>query len=226
MDTPKLTPSGTTMDKQSLSRGGQDVCVPREKHKEWNYRGYLPHFDHPELIQGITFHLGDSLPTKILEAMKEIANLQKDPDAELRRQIQKYLDAGHGLCYLEDSRIAKIVEQALFHFDGKRYKLLAWVIMPNHVHALIETVLGYPLGKIVQSWKSFTANEINKLLKRKGQFWQEDYFDRFIRNQQHFDNAVFYIHNNPVKAGLVKCPEDFPYSSARYWISRTLHVEK
>lgn len=187
------------------------------QHREWYSRGYLPHFDHLGLNQAITFHLADSLPAKVLEAMKEMAKLQKDPDMELRRQIQKYLDAGHGSCCLKGSRIADMVEQALFHFDEKRYRLLVWVVMPNHVHVIIETFSGYLLGDVVHSWKSFTAKEANKLLKRRGRFWQKEYYDRFIRDEKHFDNAVFYIHNNPVKAGLVKRAEDYPFSSARFW---------
>jgi REP element-mobilizing transposase RayT len=89
--------------------------------------------------------------------------------------------------------------------------------MPNHVHVLIQLREGYPMHKIIHSWKSFTANEANKLLGLKGPFWYHEYYDRFIRDQRHFDNAVRYIHENPVKAGLVEKPEDWPFSSARFW---------
>ena len=187
-----------------------------EQHKGWYSRGYLPHFDHPASLQGVTFHLADSLPTRALETLKERSKLKKDADAELRRLIEKYLNAGHGSCYLKDPRIAETVEQTLFHFDGKRYRLLAWVIIPNHVHVLIEMFPGYPLADLLHSWKSFTAHEANNLLGRKGKFWQTEYFDRFIRNEEHFNNAVFYIHNNPVKAGLVSSPEDYRFSSASW----------
>ena len=122
-----------------------------EQHKGWYSRGYLPHFDHPALLQGVTFHLADSLPTKVLEILKERSKLKKDADAELRRLIEKYLDAGHGSCSLKDPRIAEMVEQALFHFDREHYRLLAWVIMPNHVHVLVEMFSGYPLANLLHA---------------------------------------------------------------------------
>ena len=81
-----------------------------EQHKGWYSRGYLPHFDHPASLQGVTFHLADSLPIKALEKLKEKSKLKKDADAELRRLIEKYLNAGYGSCYFKDPRIAETVE--------------------------------------------------------------------------------------------------------------------
>lgn len=110
------------------------------------------------------------------------------------------------------------MEKALLYFDGKRYRLVAWVIMPNHVHVLIETFEGFPLDTILHSWKFFTANEANKILNRKGAFWLREYFDRYIQDDRHFANAVWYIHENPVKAGFVDRAEDWLFSSARVWL--------
>jgi REP element-mobilizing transposase RayT len=73
---------------------------------------------------------------------------------------------------------------------------------------------GFPLSEVVHSWKSFTANEANKILGRSGDFWQREYHDRFIRDDDHYRNAVFYIENNPVKAGLAKTAQAWRYSSA------------
>ncbi|NIP53220.1 MAG: hypothetical protein GWN00_35180, partial [Aliifodinibius sp.] len=87
-------------------------------------------------------------------------------------------------------QIATLVEGALHYFDGKRYRLFAWAVMPNHVHVLIEIFEGFPLHFVVQSWKSFTATEANALLNRTGTFWYREYFDRFIRDERHFNNAV------------------------------------
>jgi len=84
--------------------------------------------------------------------------------------------------------------------------------MPNHVHVLIETFDGHPIRNIVHSWKSFTAKEANKLLGRTGAFWMEDYHDRFIRNEEHFQRALAYIRNNPVKAGLVQSADQWPFT--------------
>ena len=133
---------------------------------------------------------------------------------KLRRQIVDYEDAGYGACWLRQPAIATLVENALFHFDGQRYRLIAWCIMPNHVHVLIETWAGYPLEKVLHSWRSFTAQEANGLLKRHGAFWARDYYDRYMRDETHFRQTVAYIEENPVKATLVKAAADWQFSSA------------
>ena len=140
--------------------------------------------------------------------------LRINNEVKRRKEIETYLDAGHGSCSLRDKRVAQLVEETLLHFDGQRYRLLAWVIMPNHVHVLIETFSNNSLVEVVHSWKSFTAKKANAILKRGGAFWQPEYFDRAIRDEQHWAKAIQYIHNNPVKAGLVRRAEEWPYSSA------------
>ncbi|MBU1208886.1 MAG: DUF1156 domain-containing protein [Proteobacteria bacterium] len=188
-------------------------------HKEWHSRGYLPHFDHPRLVQSISFRLHDSVPSKVISVWREELELgddvaSDDPRmAELRERVARYEDAGHGACYLRDERIAELVQNALFHFDGERYRLLTWCIMHNHVHVLVETMQGWPLGDVVHSWKSFTAKEANKVLGRSGKFWMKDYFDRFIRDEFHFAGVKEYIENNPVKAGLCRSPEEWRFSA-------------
>lgn len=177
--------------------------------KEWYSRGYIPHFDAPNIIQGITFRLADSLPAHVVEQLAA----EEIDDSARRARIEQYLNSGYGACYLKEPRIGRLVETALQHFDGERYQLIAWVVMPNHVHVLAEIFDGYSLPKIVHSWKSYMANEANQLLNRNGRFWFRDFFDRYIRDEPHFANAVHYIHDNPVKAGLVKRPEDWPFSS-------------
>jgi REP element-mobilizing transposase RayT len=184
----------------------------------WHCRGYLPHFDGGEIAQAVTFRLADSLPANLLERWtRELEHLEKrDFDAERRRRIENYLDVGHGIAWMKDPRIAALVESALLYFDSVRYRLPAWVVMPNHVHALLIPTTGFSLENIVHSWKSFTANEANKKLRRNGRFWQEDYYDRFIRSRRHYLEAIDYIENNPVKARLCDKPEDWPFSSARF----------
>jgi len=126
-------------------------------------------------------------------------------------RIEKYIDSGEGACYLRDERIARLVQDALKYFDGHRYRLIAWCVMPNHVHVLIE-MMGESLSKIVHSWKSYTAHQANKLLGRNGVFWGPDYFDRYIRDEKHLNATVEYILRNPVKAGLVDVPEEWPWA--------------
>ena len=82
------------------------------------------------------------------------------------------------------------------------------------MHVLVETFADHALAEVVNSWKTFTAREANRILGRQGQFWYREYFDRAIRDEEHLDAAVHYIHDNPVKAGLVAAPEEWPYSSA------------
>ncbi|MGH9427278.1 MAG: REP-associated tyrosine transposase [Terriglobia bacterium] len=182
----------------------------------WHSRGYLPHFDGGEIVQTATFRLFDSMPQEVLDRWgKELARLpEKDVDCVRRKRIDAYLDHGYGSCCLKDNRLAHIVQNALLYFDGERYSLHAWVVMPNHVHVLFTPQGAWGMSQIAHTWKSFTANECNLVLMRKGEFWQPELFDRYIRDERHYANAVHYIQNNPVKAGLCNKAEDWPWSSA------------
>lgn len=183
--------------------------------KFWHSRGYLPHYDVHGLLQSITCRLADSLPVEVLHRL-----LQEEKDDLIRyKRIEQLLDTGHGACWLRQAAVANIVEHALLHGDGKRYRLLAWCVMPNHIHVLIETNFAYPVSKIVQGWKSYTARLINQHLGRSGSVWMRDYFDRYIRDDHHFAAVIAYIHSNPVKAGLVSHEQEWLYSSARLGLS-------
>jgi len=166
-----------------------------DKLKGWHSRGYLPHFDGGMITQFITFSLKDAFPTvKLLEWQDELALLSlKDQEIERCRRIEEYLDCGHGEALLRDPRIADSVENSVLFFDTLKYQLHAWVVMPNHVHLLFTPLEGFSLSKIMKSLKEYTAKEANRILGREGQFWQVDYFDRFIRNEQHYANTLAYI---------------------------------
>jgi REP element-mobilizing transposase RayT len=176
--------------------------------KGWHSRGYLPHFDSSETVQFITFRLADSLPRAVVEAL-----LTQDDGIRL---IDDRLDAGAGACWLGRADIAALVQDALLHFDGRRYQLLAWCLMPNHVHVIIEIVDGHSVTEIVRSWKSFTARRANEMLGRSGSFWHPDYFDRYMRNEGHLERTIAYVENNPVNAGLAIRADDWPWSSASF----------
>jgi putative transposase len=173
----------------------------------WHSRGYLPHFDSPETVQFVTFRLADSLPAHVAAAIR-------DRDHALPR-LDRELDAGLGACWLKRRDIASLAEDALLHFDGERYRLLAWCVMPNHVHAVVEIVDNHSLSEIVGSWKSFTAKRANSQLGRSGAFWHPDYFDRYMRDQGHLARTVDYVENNPVKAGLIATAAEWTWSSAK-----------
>lgn len=172
------------------------------------------------MIQSLNFRLADSLPRAVVERWQNELALTSQPEAkraiELRRRIEEFLDAGHGECWLRRLEIARLVEDALLRFDPERYRLLAWCIMPNHVHTLIETKEGFPLADVLHSWKSYKSSHADKLLMRRGRFWQREYLDRYVRNVEHYQAVVDYIEENPVKGALAKARTDWPWSSARF----------
>ncbi len=198
--------------------------------KGWHSRGYLPHFDKPGLVQNVTFHLADSLPRDVVIRMQRNLDLLPEPgrDAARRQAVQDLLDRGMGACLLRRPDCARIVEDSLRHGDGPRYRLLAWTVMPNHVHVMIEQGPDWPLPKVVQSWKRHTSRQIHRTLgapslgapscTRPPQppLWQRDYWDRYIRDRNHYVTAKRYIDMNPVKAGLVERAEAWPWGSARF----------
>jgi REP element-mobilizing transposase RayT len=113
-------------------------------------------------------------------------------------------------------RVARVVEDALLHFQGQRYVLHAWCVMPDHVHVLVTPFEGRPLDTILHSWKSFTANEVNKMLHRAGALWQRESFDHLVRSQEAFEKFIAYIEANPVQASLCSDPSAWSFSSARH----------
>jgi REP element-mobilizing transposase RayT len=206
-----------------------------------------------------------------MQAQCEELNLDDSGKAfELRKRIEEYLDAGYGSCILKIPEIAQMIIQNWMHFDSQRYKLLAWVVMPNHVHVLIEPLNEWPLHKTIATWKTYTGKKIREWKQRgdvgelkksqggvwrsqkgqdgtwrsqkgqdgtwrskesqdgawrskegqggtwrsEGRIWQREYWDRYMRNERHYWTTKAYIENNPVKAGLVKVPEEWPWSSA------------
>jgi REP element-mobilizing transposase RayT len=177
------------------------------QHRFWHCRGYLPHFDAGGTTQSITFRLADSLPPSLRVGLATL------DDGERRKQIEKLIDSGYGSCLLRKPACAAAVRDSLTHFDGVRYRLIAWVVMPNHVHALIEQIFGWRLAAIVQAWKSVSARKIATIACTSGRVWAPDYFDRFIRDAAHYANALAYIEENPAKAKLVRDAHDWPFSS-------------
>ena len=187
----------------------------------WRSRGYLPHFENPLVIQHVTFHLADSLPQATLVRLAN--EVRRLPDgtrqAEYRKLLEAWIDAGHGSCALQEPAIGYAVQAALLSFDTQRYRMFAWVVMPNHVHALFEPACDWTVAKIVASWKKFTARRIRERRRETdGQSisptWHREYWDRYIRDAKHFNRAVEYIHWNPVKARLVSKPDEWCWSSA------------
>jgi putative transposase len=175
----------------------------------WTERGYIPHRDEPGLTQFVTFRLADSFPAELQQEWEKLLNIE---DARERRiQLEACLDQGHGVCRLRDERLAQVVADALRKFDGTHYRLLAWTIMPNHVHVLFE-VSEMPMKKILQQWKGATARAANLLLGLQTSFWQSDYWDTYMRDPDNQERTIRYIRNNPVKAGLASDWKAWPWT--------------
>ena len=169
-----VSPGDAALQSGDSKNANQEIGDPRELPREgmWHSRGYLPHFECNEVIQHVTFHLADSLPKDVVVRLdEEIRALPVDEqDSERRRKIEVWVDAGHGSCILREQAIAEMVQGSLLFFDGQRYRLIAWVIMPNHVHVLFQPIMGWTVAKIVASWKKFTARKICDFLRsRAGQ---------------------------------------------------------
>ena len=180
----------------------------------WHQRGYLPHFDAPGVTQFVTFQLHDSFP---VTRHTEFEAILKEPDESAkRRKLEAWLDRGHGECWLKRRDVAELVEKALLAADGCDYRMRAWVVMSNHVHLVVD-VWEVPLVRLINGWKGKSSREANKLLSRRGSFWQEDYYDdTLIRDEAHLKRAIRYTEQNPVKAFLARSARDWPWSSARH----------
>ena len=138
-----------------------------------------------------------------------------EDNRERRIQLEESLDRGHGECWLRQPAIAPLAEGALRYFDGQRYQLLAWVVMPNHVHVVVH-IWQTPLAPILKSWKGFVAVEANKLLRRRGSFWEREYWDTFMRDEDQWATALRYTEQNPVKAKLAGEAKAWSWGSARF----------
>lgn len=201
----------------------------------WHERGYLPHCDFPGLVQFVTFRLADSMTSSRRGEWEHLLSIEDD--REKRTKLEEYLDRGLGECHLRDPRVAKVAENALRHFHLDHYELLAWCIMPNHVHVLVH-VWQKPLWKVVQNWKVHVVNECRRMHSSERRApsrqvvesesneprrcsalqlkWQREYWDTFMRDEVQEKTAIRYIEANPVKAKLCRMAEDWKFSSARF----------
>ena len=223
----------------ALRATGVTLDPPNPLRSGIHSRGYLPHVKREGASYFVTFRLADSLPKQVvlelqadraarlhrffaqLEARKRHpqapapTDTQETIDRDYRRQVERYLDKGVGACYLDRPEIAELVANALRYFEGQRYHLTDWVVMPNHVHAVVWPMPNELLGDIVKSWKGYTGREANKLLRRVGEpFWQKEPFDHWIRDDDEKARIGRYVRHNPVTAGLCTAPEHWQWSSA------------
>ena len=170
----------------------------------------LPHWNQVGCVQFVTFRLADSLPQSKLLEYKEMkirweCENPKPWDEQTQQRyndtftptVDKWIDAGYGSCMLKDSKVRDSLSNVMMHFDGERYTVHAYVIMPNHVHALLTPMPGNTIQKIVGSWKQYATNEFKKYMDIKGSVWEHECFDHLIRNADYFSKTLLYIMNNP-----------------------------
>ena len=193
-------------------------------------RNVLPHLKREGGAYFVTFRLAGTLPAELIQQLKrerelilQQALIAKRPltwheQEELFRwyssRVDTYLDAGHGECFLGRPEIADLVAGALKFFEGQRYELRAWVVMPNHVHVVVRPMPPVNLSEVLHSWKSYTSSEANKRLKRTGKpFWQEESYDHLVREDEDMARCCQYTTMNPVNAKLCVRAEDWKWSS-------------
>ena len=184
------------------------------------YRRHLPHWQKPEAALFLTWRLYGSLPRHKVRALE--LSVELDAGRAFVFFDEQLDQAAYGPTWLREPAVADLVVGALWYGDEKLrlYRLSRYVVMSNHVHVLFWPNVDLP--KITKTIKGFTAREANRLLGRTGKsFWQEESFDHWVRNQDEFNRIARYIEQNPVKAGLVKRAEDWPWSSASRRQSRT-----
>lgn len=177
---------------------------------ELTERGDLPHMHQDGKIQFVTFRLNDSLPYELrshIDGMRlDFMRDHPEPwDAATNREwmkictpmIERYADQGAGACHLRDPNVREILRNVIMYFDGVRYDIKAYVIMPNHVHMLLHVYPGFRLPDIMRSIKQRSAMEINRHLGLSGRLWQSESYDTLVRNLSHYENCLRYIRLNP-----------------------------
>lgn len=190
------------------------------------YHRNLPHWHPPDRAIFLTWRLHGSLPKHVLNHLRilrhHLSGQKLTPEWRIREfkrlfaKVDAILDsAKDGPLWLKQSEIASMVQRTLLERYAKWYALWSYVIMANHIHVLLQPKPPMSIATITKSIKGFTAREANKLLARTGQrFWQDESFDHWARDRAELFRIVQYIENNPVKTGLVKSPEEWPWSSA------------
>lgn len=177
----------------------------------------LPHWTRDGAIYWVTFRMADSLPQKRVEQLRIEKEqwegqhpkpwndeLQAEYLNRFSSRVEQWLDAGYGSCVLRGFEARQRVQQCLLRFDGERHKLHAAVIMPNHVHALIEPIATTTLSEILKGLKGASARAVNQCIGVSGSFWMDESYDRIVRDANEYAHFQNYIIENPAKAGLAE----------------------
>ena len=191
------------------------------------YRRNFPHWQRCDSWHFITFRTANSLPKKIFEKLRDeeqkaTNTLKRLFPSNVNKQkyllhswkvdwIDNYLDKLNSECYLHNIDAAEIVKNALGFYCPENYDLDAWCVMPNHVHFLFKPRPNILLSEILRKIKRYTALKINKIIHKKGVFWQHESYDHWLRPGE-FLHRRNYILENPVKAGLCHEANEWQFS--------------
>jgi REP element-mobilizing transposase RayT len=188
-----------------------------------SYAHRLPHWNQDGATYSVTFRLADSLPKHVtdtyLKEKLELEQLIRKAESEgeettsrnlkiqfndlFSKRMEEALEAGYGECHLKRKEITAAVLEAILRFEGERFELGAWCLMPNHVHLILKPHAGHQLSEILQGMKSASAKAANAILGKTGAFWQKESYDHLIRDAGDYEKQRSYVLNNPEKAGLV-----------------------
>jgi len=183
---------GTSVPSNDNRKNGTKVPAPKR---------FLPHTDLIGYYQFVTFRTHDSIDDYLKRVRNEdISNREKE------YKIDQYIDLSAKGCYLNGS-VLEYLKEFFISKDKSFYDLDAFCVMPNHIHILFKQ--NDELKKIMKILKGSTSFQINKMLGKKGTFWEENYYDIVIRDENHFDVVYEYIKYNPIKAELEDCKERF-----------------
>jgi hypothetical protein len=202
------------------------------------YYRHLPHWRQKGATYFVTFRLEDALPQAKLYELKrwreEWIRTHPEPRSEKdweeyarlhTQRVEAWMDEGYGECVFASEGMAKVMADALLYFQDDRCTTYCYTVMPNHCHVVVKPLGAWELEQILDSWKGYVGHEVNRRLGRSGRLWQDESYDRIIRDEEHLYRVVQYIGNNPAKANLPReswCRWIHPEWEAAGWGFRVL----
>ncbi len=179
------------------------------------YKRHLPHWRQSGATYAVTFRQADSIPQVQLQSLKHWRAIWEKQHSLPRSEIcwqqfaqeitgktDRWMDEGYGTCLFQESRFSRVMSDSLLHFQSQRHFTSCFVVMPNHVHAVIRPMMGFELEDCLQRIKQYVATHVNRELKRRGPLWANESHDRIVRDEEHLWNVVQYIGQNPRRAGI------------------------
>ena len=179
------------------------------------YHRHLPHWRQEGATYAVTFRQADSIPQAHLQSLKRWRSIWEQQHPEPRSEIEwkqfakaitnkteRWIDEGYGSCVFRESRFYRMMSDSLLHFQIQRHFTSSFVVMTNHVHAVIRPMSSFELEDCLQRMKQYVSTHIHRTLKKEGALWEDESYDRIVRDEEHLWKVVQYIGRNPRKAGI------------------------